>query len=96
MKIVSEISLSNFHFWSGAKDNAAYLTEDEFDQVEAMLEDCYPDGLTDTDVNDLFWFDFDTIWTEWLGYYITEDGDYTREDPEEPEETEDEDEESED
>lgn len=96
MKIVSEISLSNFNFWSGAKDHAAYLTEDELDTVEAMLEDCYPDGLTETDVNDLFWFDFDTIWTEWLGYYITEDGDYTREDPEEPEETEDEDEESED
>ena len=92
MKIVSEISLRNFEFWSGAKDHALYLTDDEFDTIEAMLEDCYPEGLTETDVNDLFWFDFDTIWTEWLGYYITEDGDYTREEPED----EDEDEESED
>lgn len=64
MKIYSEISLSEFDFWSGAKEFAAQLTEKQFDMVESILEDCYPDGLTDTEINDLFWFDQDTV-REW-------------------------------
>jgi hypothetical protein len=67
MKIYSETSLSSFEFWSGAKDKAAYLTDQEMDQIESILEDAYPDGMTDTQLNDLFWFDDDTI-AEWLGY----------------------------
>ena len=65
MKLTSEKSLSNFDFWSGAKDNAAELTESQLDQVENILEDLYPDGMDETSVNDLFWFDFETI-KEWL------------------------------
>lgn len=66
MKIVSDISLRNFQFWSGAKDTAAELTVEQLDQVEAILEDLYPDGMTDTQINDLFWFESDTI-REWVG-----------------------------
>lgn len=64
MKIYSEISLSEFRFWSGAKEFAAELTEEQFDIVESILEDCYPDGLTDTEINDLFWFEQNVI-REW-------------------------------
>ena len=67
MKIFSEISLSGFEFWSGAKDRAKYLTDDEFDTIEAILEDQHPDGMSETELNDLFWFEEDTI-AEWLGY----------------------------
>lgn len=35
--------------------------------IEEILEDLYPDGMDETAVNDLFWFDNDTI-AEWLGY----------------------------
>ena len=66
MKVYSETSLSNFNFWSGAKDNAAELTDAQLDTVECILEDIYPDGMNETAVNDLFWFDFDTV-KEWLG-----------------------------
>jgi hypothetical protein len=76
MKITSETSLKNFEFWSGAKDSANELTSSQFDEVEAILEDCYPEGMTDTQINDLFWFDFETI-KEWLGI---EDEDETDED----------------
>lgn len=67
MKIYTEQSLKNFEFWSGAVDTVKYLTDDEMDTIEATLEDIYPDGMTDTEINDFFWFDDDTI-AEWLGY----------------------------
>ena len=65
MKIYSEKSLRNFEFWSGAKENANELTGAQLDEVETILEDLYPEGMDETQINDLFWFDFDTI-KEWL------------------------------
>ena len=71
MKVFSEISLVNFEFWSGAKDNAKQLTYQEMEELEFMLEDIFPDGCSDTQLNDLFWFDFNVI-CEWLGLEIDE------------------------
>lgn len=90
MKIYSEKSLRNFEFWSGAADTVKYLTAEELDTIEATLAELYPEGMSETTVNDLFWFDEDTI-AEWLGY---DDFDalMRRDDEEEDEETEDEDE----
>ena len=65
MKIYSEKSLRNFEFWSGAKENANELTGAQLDEVGTILEDLYPEGMDETQINDLFWFDFDTI-KEWL------------------------------
>ena len=59
--------MKDFEFWSGARDRAKYLTDDQFDTIEAILEDAYPDGMTDTEINDFFWFEEDTI-ADWLGY----------------------------
>lgn len=67
MKLYKEESISNFTFWSGAADHREYLTNDEMDTIESMIEELYPDGMTETELNDLFWFDEDTI-AEWLGY----------------------------
>ena len=67
MKIYSEQSLRNFDFWSGAKSRVKYLTDEQLDTIESMLEELYPEGMSETEVNDLFWFDEDTI-AEWLGY----------------------------
>lgn len=67
MKIYMEKSLRDFEFWSGAKDTVKYLTLDELDTIENLLEDIYPDGMDETTVNDFFWFDDDTI-AEWLGF----------------------------
>jgi len=66
MKIYSEMSLSNFEFWSGAKVNAEKLTLKEMDQIENILEDLYSEGMSETEINDLFWFDFESI-LEWIG-----------------------------
>ena len=65
MKIYVENSLRNFEFWCGARDRVKYLTDEDFDQIEKILEEHYPDGMSETEVNDLFWFEEDTI-AEWL------------------------------
>ena len=68
MKIIIEDKrLRDFDFWSGAKDTVEKLTTDELDTIEYLLEDAYPDGMTETQINDLFWFDTDIV-AEWLGY----------------------------
>ncbi len=67
MKIYSETSLSGFEFWSGAADRTKYLTDNDFDTIESILEELYPEGADETTINDLFWFEEDTI-AEWLGY----------------------------
>lgn len=68
MRYYIEESLSNFEFWSGAKELAKHLTDEQFDVVEQMLEDSEPaEGWSDTAINDFFWFEGDTI-AEWLGY----------------------------
>ena len=61
MTIKTEQSLRNFEFWSGAKSNAEMMTAEELDSVENELEELYPEGMTDTEINDLFWFDFDYV-----------------------------------
>lgn len=93
MKIYAEKSLRDFDFWSGAKDTVEYLTLDELDQIEEMLEDINPDGMDETEINDFFWFEDDTI-AEWLGYEDFEELMHRDEDDEEEDfEDEDEDEE---
>lgn len=68
MKVYKEIcSANDFDFWSGAKDTVKYLTDDEIETIFSMLEDSDPDGMDETEVNDFFWFEDDTI-AEWLGW----------------------------
>ena len=57
MIIYKEESLKNFQFWSGAKYLASCLTEKEFDIIEELLEELYPDGMEETQINDFFWFE---------------------------------------
>ena len=67
MKITSEMNLKNFKAWSGAKDTLNKLIElDKCDELEFILESEYPNGLTNTQLNDLLWFDKDWIY-ETLG-----------------------------
>lgn len=85
MKIYEEKSLRDFEFWSGAKDRVKYLTDDELDQIEAILEDAYPEGMEDAEINDFFWFEEDTI-ADWLGYNDFEELMHRDEEDEEDEE----------
>lgn len=72
MKVTREIHLQDFQFWSGAKHNAQQLLPEQFERLELILEDLYPDGMDATNLNDLMWFDFDIV-KEWLGIETEED-----------------------
>jgi hypothetical protein len=67
MIVCTEISLSTFEFWSGAEITANALTEDEFDTIEAELEQQYPNGIDEEELNDLFKFEENYI-AQILGY----------------------------
>ncbi len=67
MRIYREESIANFEFWGGATDTIGYLTDDEMRIIEGILEEICPDGMTETGLNDFFWFECDLI-AEWLGY----------------------------
>lgn len=67
MKIIAEKNLRDFDFWAGAKDTVKYLTDEELDIIEFLLEDIYPNGLDEVSLNDFFWFDDESI-AELLGF----------------------------
>lgn len=92
MKIYKEENLTNFEFWSGAKNTVEYLTWEELEQIESMLEEMYPDGMDETELNDFFWFEDDTI-AEWLGYEDFEELMHRDDEDDEEDEDEEEDEE---
>lgn len=67
MTITYELDLNRFEAWSGAKDTLKRIQrEGKCDLLEQILEDTYPDGMTETELNDLLWFEPETVF-EWLG-----------------------------
>lgn len=54
MKVYSELNLTSFDFWSGAKDHL--FTYSELKDFEYHLEELFPEGASETNINDLFWF----------------------------------------
>ena len=67
MKIICETSLENFEAWSGGKDTMNDLSHSDCERLEQHIEELYPDGITDTQLNDFLWFERDTI-ADLLGY----------------------------
>lgn len=69
MKVIKEVySFGDFDFWSGAENTAQVLDDnDDFETVMDELEELYPEGVTETTLNDMFWFESDFI-ASLLGY----------------------------
>lgn len=63
MKIINDdLKLRDFPAWSGAKDTKERIIEEGKEEAfEDMINELYPDGLTDTQLNDLLWFEEDFI-----------------------------------
>lgn len=63
MKIVDEISLSDFEAWCGAVETLDRILEEEKDDVlEYYIEDAYPNGITATQLNDLLRFNQEFVY----------------------------------
>lgn len=61
MKVFREIDLQNFEPWSGAKQTFEALTTEDLETLQSMLEELYPDGIDETTLNDILWFEDDWI-----------------------------------
>ena len=72
MVITKEVALSDFDFWSSAKETAMQLNDSDFDKIEDALMELYPDGTDECTINDIFWFEEDWI-AGILGYDSWED-----------------------
>ena len=67
MTITYELDLNGFQAWSGAVDTLERIQrEGKCAELENVLEELYPDGMTETELNDLLWFEPETVY-EWLG-----------------------------
>lgn len=70
MKTYNETKLVDFQAWSGAVDTKnTIIDHDKQTDFECLIDELYPDGLSETQLNDLLWFDADWIF-EQLGIEI--------------------------
>ena len=62
MLIIEETTLFNFEAWSGAVETKERIIEAGLEEeFERLIDDCYPEGITSTQLNDILWFD-----SEWV------------------------------
>ena len=71
MKVYSEIPLTSFEFWGGAKDRAKILTYEELEEVGKVLESIYEEAESVT-INNLFLFEFGWVY-EYIGIKYDEE-----------------------
>ena len=75
MKIFKEESISEFEAWSGAVDTKNRIIEaDKENEFDQLIEELYPDGIDETQLNDILWFEDDWIF-EQLGISDEEEED---------------------
>lgn len=73
MKVISEITLTSFEFWGGAKERAKMLTYEELEEIGNVLEEIYEE-IEDVTINDIFWFSFGWV-CEYIGIKYNEEED---------------------
>lgn len=78
MKVYYETSIQDFEFQSEAKNHAEMLTESELDQFEDFVNEAYPEGIEDTQLNDWMWFDFESVCTILGLVFDTDEGEVVR------------------
>ena len=56
---------SDYRPWSGAVETYDRIErEGKLDDLEMLLEECYPEGITMTQINDILWFDDEWIYEQ--------------------------------
>jgi len=63
----NNLTLRDFKAWSGAVDTQeTILNEGKGEEFDSLIEEIYPDGIEETHLNDLLWFEEDWLY-EMLG-----------------------------
>jgi hypothetical protein len=58
MKVYSEITLLSFETWSGATETKnRIIAEGKGEEFDQLIEELYPDGIDETLLNDILWFE---------------------------------------
>lgn len=68
MKVYSNnTSIEDFNAWSGAKDTKeTIINEGKTEEFNQLINDLYPEGIEETQLNDIMWHDTDWVY-EMLG-----------------------------
>lgn len=60
---IKEYSLENFKPWAGAVDTYDKIMEENLaNEFEELIDEIFPDGLTEMELNDFLWFEDDYIY----------------------------------
>lgn len=63
MIIKYDLEIGKFEAWSGGIATLErIITEDKGAEFESLLDELFPDGLTETVLNDILWFDADWVY----------------------------------
>lgn len=58
MKVVREITLEEFEPWAGAIETKdLIIKKGKEEEFNFLIEECYPEGITETELNDLLRFE---------------------------------------
>ena len=56
MKLIMDFS--DYQPWAGARDTYALIAyHNKLEDLDELITECYPKGLTETELNDILWFD---------------------------------------
>ena len=81
MRLYVDFDIEEFEAWSGGVDTKnAIIEAGKSEEFNALVDDIFMDGCTDTEMNDYLWFDSENIY-EMLG--LNEDGDEEEKEDEE-------------
>ena len=62
MLVIKNIDLKEFKAWSGAIETKDRIIEEgKEEEFEELIEELYPEGIDETQLNDILWFE-----EEWL------------------------------
>lgn len=62
MKVYQEIGIRDFEAWCGAIATKDLIIENnKEDEFDALIEELYPDGIEETRLNDILWFDVEWV-----------------------------------
>ena len=79
MRLYVEFDINNFEAWSGAVDTKNRIIEEgKAEAFNSLVDDIFPDGCTETEMNDFLWFDDEQIF-DMLGIVEEEEGEETEE-----------------
>ena len=64
MKIYTE-DLNDYRPWSGAVDTYNTIErEGKLEELEILIDELYPEGISFTGINDLLWFDSEFVFEQ--------------------------------